>query len=75
MKEILTAIEIIRKFDIMDFDLCVSQFKEYTNQNIPSWIIRRFKSTGLSNTDFITSDFLINCGYKNLYQFENDKEK
>lgn len=75
MKELLNAIEIIRKFDNMDFDSCVFQFEEYTNQNIPSWVISRFKTIGLSNTDFLTSDFLNKYGYKNLLQFEYDKEE
>lgn len=75
MKDLLKAIEIVRKFDNMDFDSCVFQFEEYTNQNIPSWVISRFKTIGLSNTDFLTSDFLNKYGYKNLLQFEYDKEK
>lgn len=75
MKELFKAIVIVRKFDNMDFDSCVFQFEEYTNQNIPSWVISRFKTIGLSNTDFLTSDFLNNYGYKNLLQFEYDKEE
>ncbi len=75
MKDLLKAIEIVRKFDNMDFDSCVFQFEEYTNQNIPSWVISRFKTIGLSNTDFLTSDFLNKYGYKNLLQFEYDKEE
>ena len=75
MKDLLKAIEIIRKFDNMDFDLCVSQFEEYTNQKISPDVIRKFKTTGLSNIDYLTSDFLNQYGYKNLLQFENDKNK
>ena len=75
MKKLFKAIVIVRKFDNMDFDSCVFQFEEYTNQNIPSWVISRFKNIGLSNTDFLTSDFLNKYGYKNLLQFEYDKEK
>lgn len=72
MKDLLKAIEIISKFDNTDFDSCVSQFEEYTNQKIPQDVIRRFKTIGLSNTDFLFSDFLNQYGYKNLYQFENE---
>jgi hypothetical protein len=75
MKELLKAIEIVRKFDIMDFDSCASQFEEYTNQKISPDVIRKFKTCGLSNVDFLTSDFLNQYGYKNLYQYENDKNK
>lgn len=72
MKELLTAIEIVRKFDNMDFETCVSEFEKYTNQNIPLELIRKFKLTGLSNTDFLTSDFINQYGYKNLLQYDND---
>ena len=75
MKELLKAIEIVRKFDIMNFDVCVSQFEEYTNQKISPDVIRKFKTTGLSNIDFLISDFLNQYGFKNLLQFENDKQK
>lgn len=75
MKDLLKAIEIVRKFDNMDFDSCVSQFVEYTNQKITPDVIRKFKTTGLSNSDFLTSDFLNQYGFKNLLQFENDKNK
>lgn len=75
MKELLTAIQLITKYDNMDFESCVSEFEKYTNQNIPSWVIGRFKTIGLSNTDFLSSDFLNQYGFKNLLQFENDKEK
>jgi len=75
MKELFKAIVIVRKFDNMDFESCVSQFEEYTNQKISPDVIRKFKTCGLSNVDFIASDFLNHYGFKNLIQFENDKNK
>lgn len=70
MKDLLTAIQLITKYDNMDFESCVSEFEKYTNQNIPLELIRKFKLTGLSNIDFLTSDFINQYGYKNLLQYD-----
>jgi len=72
MKELISALELLRKYDDMDLDECIIEFQNHTNQIIKKEISDKFKTCGLSNIDFLTSDFLNNFGYKNLLQCEKD---
>jgi hypothetical protein len=44
-------------------------FCEITNQNIPQNIVDQFLHTGGFNTEYLTGEFLIRRGYKNILQY------
>ncbi len=68
MKALLLAIELKRKYNKMDLEDVVKEFEEFTNQKVPKEAIEEFKFCGLSNIDFLTSDWLNNFGIKNILQ-------
>lgn len=72
MKELISALKTLRKFDNTDLNEIVEEFQNYTQQQIPKEAIDKFKTCGLSNIDFITSDFLNQYGLKNLFQYESN---
>lgn len=75
MKNIISALKTLRELDNSDLNEIVEEFQNYTQQQIPKEVIDKFKTCGLSNTDFLTSDFLNKYDLKNLLQIENDKNK
>ena len=68
MYELIKAIELERKYNKMDLHDVVKEFEEYTNQEITEKIIDDFRFCGLSNIDFLTSDFLNKYGLRNIIQ-------
>ena len=70
MKDLIKALEAVKKYETKDFINVVKDFEDYANVKIPEKAIRDFKFTGLSNIDFLTSDFLNQYGYANLLQLK-----
>jgi len=70
MKEIIEAHKLLSDLDEKDYLLVVKEFEVYSNQSIPKKLIDDFIWTGLSNTDFLFSDFLNKYGLKNLTQLK-----
>lgn len=68
MKNITEALNLLNKYDSLKLEDVVKEFEIYSNQEISKVIIRDFRMTGLSNIDFLTSDFLLRYGLKNLTQ-------
>jgi hypothetical protein len=68
MKELMDALEIVRKYNRMSLYDLVRDFEIYSNQTIPKEVVEKFRFTGLNNVDFLRSDFLCQHGLKNLYQ-------
>ncbi len=68
MKELIAALELRRKYNKMDLDDVAAEFSEFSDQYIPRSVVEDFRFTGLSNCDFLTSDFLNQHGINNLLQ-------
>ena len=68
MKKLIDAIETVREYNQMNLMEVAAEFEIYSGQKIPTEAIREFHFTGLSNKDFLTSDWLNNFNIKNLYQ-------
>lgn len=73
MDEILDAIAVLRKYNKMDIKEVARQFCIVSGQDIPDSVVEDFMFCGLNNIDFLTSDFLNQDGFKNLYQVKNRK--
>ena len=67
--DILNAIIKQRLFDFANLSELVEDFNIFTNQQIPQNLVTEFSRTGLTNTDFFTSDFLRQKGFVNLGEF------
>ena len=67
MEELLKAIELRQKYNAMPLEQVVSEFEAYSGQKIPEEILNEFRFVGLNNVDFLTSDFLQQYGFKNIY--------
>ena len=70
MKELLSALELIKKVNSENLDSVAKDFSNYSNQEISSDAVQNFKLTGLDNVAFLTSDYLNYYGVKNLLQHE-----
>lgn len=68
MDKIILARQLLRKYNDMSLEECVTEFEEYTDQVVPIEAIVDFKFTGLNNVDFLTGDWLMQYGVKNLHQ-------
>ncbi len=73
MKELLDALSIIRKYNLISLNDVVLEFSKHSNQVIPQDCIDEFKFTGLNNIDFLRSDWLNQYKLMNLYQFNDDE--
>lgn len=60
-------------YNSLPIEEVVSNFETFTNQEVPAFAMRDFRFSGLTNIDFLTSDFLNRHGLKNILQFLNDK--
>lgn len=69
--DLKSSLNIIQYYETLSIEYLVEQFEEHTGQIVPEEAIRKFKMIGLSNIDFLTSDFLNNYNLKNLIQYEN----
>lgn len=67
--EIKQAIQILQYVDRIDLQEVVELLNKETAQTISADVVKKFRLTGLSNVDFLTSDFLMQEGYKNIYNF------
>lgn len=70
MKELLEALNTIEKYERISCKEMLVLFNEHSGQNIPDSIAEEWKYTGMTTVDMIMSDYLIQKGYKNLYQTE-----
>lgn len=68
IESIINALEILDSIEQMPLSELANEYSEKTLQNIPKPVIEEFYFTGLSNLDFLTSDFLTKKGFKNIYQ-------
>ena len=68
MDNLLKSIELINHYESMDLESLVKEFEIYSDQKISEDIIKHFKLTGLSNIDFLTSDFLNQYNKLNIFQ-------
>jgi len=72
MKELLSSIKTIRAYEMLALEQLVKDFEFFSKQTIGENIVDEWRFTGLSNIDFLTSDFLNRYGLKNLLQFTED---
>lgn len=63
------ALDLIDSIHLMELHELKDQFNVVSKQNIPDSICDDFIYTGLSNIDFLRSDFLLKHGFKNIYTF------
>lgn len=70
MENLVSAIRLVGKYEMMDLEDVVKEFEAYSNQIIPEEVVQEFRFTGLSNVDLITSDFLIQHGLLNIFSLE-----
>lgn len=68
MKELLSSIEVISKYNQMSIEDVILEFEEFSGQKIPEEAIESFCFSGLSNIHFLTSDFLKKYNLKNLFE-------
>lgn len=68
MKELAKALDLIKHYERKPLFELAKEFNLFSGQTIPNSILWEFGYTGLSNIDFLTSDFLIKKGFKNLIQ-------
>jgi hypothetical protein len=68
--KILDALKTISDVDTMNLVELSDRFAKATMQEIPKQAIDEFAYTGLSNTDFLTSDYLTKFGLKNIYEVD-----
>lgn len=61
------ALICIKKLNDTDIDVIASHFARESQQIISPEIVADFKKTGLSNEQFLTSDFLEKHGLKNIH--------
>jgi hypothetical protein len=57
-REVLKAILLLRELDNMSLKEVAERCAKFSNQIIPDEVVESFSMTGLSNEDFLTSDFL-----------------
>ena len=72
MKKYIVATNLINKLDRMMFRDVVDMFQIFTGQSVPEDAIFTFYTTGLTNQDFLFSDFLHRYDLKNLNDFNVD---
>jgi hypothetical protein len=72
--ELGTAIRYLQSLEKGDLTSITAEFEIFSRQDITAEMINKFKMTGLSNEDFLTSDFLNRYGLKNLLQLLNHSE-
>lgn len=73
MDEILDAIDLLHKYEKMELKEVAKLFCTESGQEIPHNVVEDFLYCGLNNIDFLTSDYLNQRGFKNLYQIKNRK--
>jgi hypothetical protein len=66
MKELIKALELRTHYNQMPLEQVAKEFAAFSEQEIPQSIVDDFE--GFNNINFLTSDFLIQKGLKNLYQ-------
>lgn len=71
MKEIIEAHKLLSDLDEKDIYEVARDFEKYSRQIIGVNIISDFIILGLSNIDFLFSDFLNKYGLKNLAQLKD----
>ena len=69
--QIFKAINVLQNIDDEDTATIISEFAEYSNQEIPESAVSDFRFSGLSNTDLLMSDYLHKYGIKNLKDIES----
>ena len=67
-KTLLSAVQIVNNAEGLKLSDIVKEFEVYSDQQIPQNIVDGFIFTGLSNLDFLTSDYLNKYGIKNLIE-------
>ena len=65
IKESLESIQELNRMNTIEM---IREFEKFSNQKIPAKIIEDFIYSGLSNEDFLMSDFLHEYGLKNLFE-------
>lgn len=77
--EFTNSYYILDVYDKMNIESLAREFFKYSNQEISeddfNDLIKKFRFSGLSNADFLTSDFLNAFGFKNLIQYMDDYVK
>lgn len=69
--DLMVGLELRRKINKeMTLEEVAEWFSELTGQYIQVDAIQRFKFTGLTNLDFLTSDWLIPYGVSNIYEYD-----
>ena len=69
MKKYIIATNLINQLDKMMIRDVVDMFQIFTGQSVPEDAIFTFHKTGLTNQDFLFSDFLHRYNLKNLNDF------
>jgi len=62
MRDLLEAIKLRQKYNIMDFDKFIIEFENFTGEKVPQKAIDEWRFCGLNNVDFLTSEFLTDFG-------------
>lgn len=70
---ILDAIKDLQNLNKSKLVDISDKFGKATFQEIPQHVVAKFSMTGLANEDFLTSDFLNQYGYKNIFQVDLGK--
>lgn len=73
MEELIKALEIVDKWEKLSYIEMLTAFNNYTGQDIPDSVAKEMEWRGLTPVDMITSDFLTQKGYMNLYEYEQYK--
>ena len=67
-KALLSAVQIVNNAEKLKLSDIIKEFEVYSDQQIPQNIVDDFIFTGLSNLDFLTSDYLNKYGIRNLIE-------
>ena len=63
---IYQSVSALKDLEKKSIESVARYFSDFSNQEIPTEIIEKWKFTGLGNEYFLTSDFLIQHGFRNL---------
>lgn len=73
MENIIEAYNLLDSLDKKPFKEVVKDFEDYSKQTVCESAIHDFNFLGMTNTDFLFSDYLNRYGLKNLNQLSISK--